>query len=78
MCTGLYLTDKNYEFKSLNDQNCTKAQKDHSRFEIQYPKYLDIENSNPEFQILKFEIRNSISKTTNEEKAFKLRILYCQ
>ena len=24
----------------------------------------------------KFEIRNSISKTTNQEKAFKLRIVY--
>ena len=50
MCTGLYLTDKNYEFKSLNDQNCRKAQKDHSRFEIQYPKYLDIEFRIPNFR----------------------------
>ena len=31
-----------------------------------------------EIQDSKFEIRNSISKTTNQEKAFKLRISYGQ
>jgi hypothetical protein len=37
-------------------------------FEIQYPKYLDIE-----FRISDIEIQDSISNTTNQEKAFKLR-----
>jgi hypothetical protein len=31
-----------------------------------------------EFEILKFKIRNSISNTTNQEKAFKLRFFYGQ
>jgi hypothetical protein len=39
-----------------------------SKFEIQYLKF-EIRDSIS-------EIRNSISKTTNQEKAFKLRILY--
>ena len=39
---------------------CTKAQKAHSRFEIQHPRF--------EIRDSRFEIRDSISKLTNENK----------
>ena len=54
------------QWEEFEDTNGTKAQKDHSRFKIQYPKYLDVEFrisnfryliSNFEFRISNFESR---------------------
>jgi hypothetical protein len=54
----IYAHSAVYKPKNLKLLYTTKAQKDHSRFEIQYPKYLDIEIRiwNIEIQDSKFNI----------------------